>query len=145
AAIEAVHAHVVPAMGLTGGAVDGQRRPFQRIVRTAHAAPRRRLSVLLNCHVKFSSSDGRPLRSRRYKVIFPARPKRAPGYHTLPCARVSARAARRRSTRLQSTAPDSGARRRAPANRSRAAIAARALPTRRRPAPRARRPDTPAV
>src|SRR5690606_27082370 len=108
AAIEAVHAHVVPAMGLTGGAVDGQRRPLQRIVRTAHAAPRRRLSVLLNCHVKFSSSDGRPLRSRRYKVIFPARPKRAPGYHTLPCARVSARAARRRSTRLQSTAPDSG-------------------------------------
>src|SRR5690606_41984708 len=84
AAIKAVDADVVTAMRLTGGAVDGQRRPFQRVVRTAHAAPRRRLAVFLNCHLRLSSSDGRPLRSRRYLVIVPARPKRAPGYHPLP-------------------------------------------------------------
>jgi hypothetical protein len=48
--VEAVRADVVTQVGFAGGRLDCQVRGNQEIVRTVHAALRRGLLILLNCH-----------------------------------------------------------------------------------------------
>src|SRR6476659_5630404 len=48
--VETVRADVVTQVGLARGRLDGQVRGNQEIVRTVHAALRRGLLILLNCH-----------------------------------------------------------------------------------------------
>src|SRR3989344_4669927 len=50
AAIVTIGSHLVPAVGLTAGLVDRQRGLLERIMRTAHAAARRRYSAFLDSH-----------------------------------------------------------------------------------------------
>ncbi|CAM2178706.1 hypothetical protein PSAC2689_30110 [Paraburkholderia sacchari] len=50
AAVVAVRADVVTQMHFTRARLDSQRRAREEIVRAVHAALRRRLLVLLNCH-----------------------------------------------------------------------------------------------
>jgi hypothetical protein len=49
-AVETVRADVVTQVRLTSGRLDSQVRRNQEIVRTVHAALRRGLLILLNCH-----------------------------------------------------------------------------------------------
>ena len=50
ATVETVRADVVTQVGFAGGRLDCQVRCGQEIVRTVHAALRRGLLILLNCH-----------------------------------------------------------------------------------------------
>src|SRR5690606_36738315 len=65
AAIVTGRAHVMPQMDFARGGFEGERTSLQSVVRATHVAPRRRLLVLLNGHVRKLLGYGPPGGTRR--------------------------------------------------------------------------------